>query len=250
MIVCIDLNCDMGESPDGSVDTAIMPFVSSANIACGFHAGNADTMRRTVQLALQHSVAIGAHPSFADRENFGRREMHLSAVEIISMVIAQLQTLKAIAVAEGSRLHHVKPHGALYNMAAKDASLARSIANAVLDFDGSLIVYGLSGGCLVSEAKAIGLRTASEVFSDRSYQPDGTLTRRTDPSAMIHDKQKSIEQVLQMVRTGKVVANDGTVITVTAETVCIHGDETGAAALACELSAAIRQAGITILPPS
>ncbi|MGN6401769.1 MAG: 5-oxoprolinase subunit PxpA [Flavisolibacter sp.] len=218
----IDVNCDMGEGIGN--DAAIMPFISSANIACGFHAGNGDSIRRTIDLALQHQVHIGAHPSFRDKENFGRSEMQLPLDKIYAIVIEQLIKIDLIAKEKGAVLHHVKPHGALYNMAAENEKMAQTIAQAVKDFNEDLILYGLSGSCLVSEAKAIGLKTASEVFADRTYQDDGSLTPRSHNNALIEDEEKSVQQVLQMVCEQTITTVSGKTVPIIAETICIHGD--------------------------
>jgi UPF0271 protein len=213
-------------------DALLMPFITSANIACGAHAGDMATMRATVQLALQHGVAIGAHPGFADKENFGRKEMQLPSGKIYTLVQEQIFLLKKIAEAEGAALHHVKPHGALYNMAAKDAVLAGVIARAIKDADASLIVYGLSGSCMISAAAQLGLRTCSEVFADRSYQPDGSLTPRSQRGALIESEDAALQQVMQMVQEQRVTTSNGTAISIKAETICIHGDGPHAVAFA------------------
>jgi 5-oxoprolinase (ATP-hydrolysing) subunit A len=217
-----DLNCDMGEGAGN--DEIIMPFITSASIACGFHAGNAHTIRTTIELALKHGVKIGAHPSYQDRESFGRREMVLSPDKVYAIVIEQLIKVDLIAKETGTSLYHVKPHGALYNMAAKDRTLANAIAMAVKDFDETLFLYGLSGSCLISEAKAVGLKTASEVFGDRTYNDDGTLTSRTQPGALIGEETEGLRQVMQMVTEGTVTSLSGKTIPIVAETICIHGD--------------------------
>jgi len=218
----IDLNCDMGEGMAN--DAAIMPYITSANIACGFHAGNSDLIHYTIDLALKHKVHIGAHPSFRDKENFGRRELQMPLDKLYAIVIEQLIKIDLIAKQRGAIMHHVKPHGALYNMAAKDAKLAKTIAQAIKDFDESLILYGLSGSELISEANTLGLKTASEVFADRTYQDDGSLTLRSQPHALIEDENKSIEQVLQIIHEGSVTTVSRNVIPIVAETICIHGD--------------------------
>lgn len=218
----VDLNCDMGEGMAN--DAAIMPYITSANIACGFHAGNSDLIHYTIDLALKHKVHIGAHPSFRDKENFGRRELQMPLDKLYAIVIEQLIKIDLIAKQRGAIMHHVKPHGALYNMAAKDAKLAKTIAQAIKDFDESLILYGLSGSQLISEANTLGLKTASEVFADRTYQDDGSLTLRSQPHALIEDENKSIEQVLQIIHEGSVTTVSGNVIPIVAETICIHGD--------------------------
>ncbi len=219
---CIDLNCDLGEGYPN--DAALMPLIASANIACGYHAGDADTMRQTVDLALEQGVAIGVHPGFADKPNFGRSEIALPPQGYYDLVWQQIEILETIARTAGARLHHVKPHGALYNMAARDPALAHAIAHAVLDFDPQLILYGLSGSQLIEQARFLGLQTASEVFADRSYQPDGSLTPRSRPDALIRDPEQCLQQVLQMVRQKTVTAVDGTLVSIRAETICLHGD--------------------------
>jgi UPF0271 protein len=200
MINQVDLNCDMGEGIGN--DAAIMPYITSANIACGFHAGNGNTIRQTIDLALQHNVHIGAHPSFRDKANFGRTEMDLPLDKVYAIVIEQIIKIDLIAKEKGTTLHHVKPHGALYNMAAREAKLARTIVQAVKDFREDLVLYGLSGSYLIHEAKELGLQTMSEVFADRTYQDDGTLTPRTEANALIEDEEQSIRQVLQMINEG------------------------------------------------
>lgn len=230
MITC-DLNCDMGEGMGN--DAAIMPFITSANIACGYHAGDQTAMRETVLLAKKYAVAIGAHPSFSDRENFGRTELkNVRPQQVYELVADQLKILQKIVVENNAKLHHVKPHGALYNMAAKDAALSAAIAHALFDFDKSLVLFGLSGSFLISEAKAVGIKTASEVFADRTYQDDGRLTPRTQPNALIEDEDKAMKQVLQMIKTRQVITTSGKQVAIAAETICLHGDGTNAAAFA------------------
>jgi UPF0271 protein len=218
----IDINCDMGEGMP--YDDMIMPFISSANIAAGYHAGGEAVIRKTIELALIYNVQIGVHPSFRDKENFGRKEMQLSQDEIYALMLQQMIKVNLIAKEKGMRLHHVKPHGALYNMAARDKEIAYSIATAVKDFNQDLLLYGLSGSYLISEAQAIGLKTASEVFADRTYQDDGSLTPRSHPDSMIEDPDRVIKQVLKMVTEGKVETVTGKQILIVAETVCIHSD--------------------------
>jgi UPF0271 protein len=234
-----EVNCDMGEGIGN--DELIMPFISSANIACGYHAGDPAIMWQIVELAIKHHVAIGAHPSFPDRSNFGRAEMNLDKEEVYELVIQQLIILNEIVSGLDSRLHHVKPHGALYNMSARDAALANTIARAVKDFDASLIVFGLSGSHSISEAKTIGLQTASEVFADRSYQDDGSLTPRSQPNALIEDVNKVEQQVLQMIKEGTVTTVTGKVIPILAETICIHSDGKHAVEFAKAIHDAIKK---------
>lgn len=225
----IDINCDMGESTSLhpyhiDQDLAILPFLSSVNLACGFHAGDAYTMHQLTDAALAAGIAVGAHPSFSDRENFGRSNQQLSPVQLYDIVVYQLGALNAFLKVNGTRLHHVKPHGAMYNMAAKDRMMADTICTAIKDFDDRLIVYGLSGSELIHAARSLGLAAASEVFADRSYQDDGTLTPRTVTGAMIENEALSIAQVLQMVEKGSVQSVSGKTVPVQADTICIHSD--------------------------
>lgn len=238
MLIC-DLNCDMGEGM--AYDEAIMPLISSANISCGFHAGNGETIRRTIELALKHKVHIGAHPSFRDREHFGRMEMHLSHDKLYAIVLEQLIKIELIAREKGAPLHHVKPHGALYNLAAREAATARTIAQAVSDFNEGLILYGLANSFLISEARALGLKTASEVFADRTYQEDGSLTPRSQPGALIEDEDQCMAQVLQMIGQGTVTTVSGLVIPIKAETICLHGDGSHALRFAKKINEALNQ---------
>jgi UPF0271 protein len=219
---CIDLNCDLGEG--AGHDAELMPLITSANIACGGHAGTGDTMRATVELALRHGVAIGAHPGLEDRPNFGRKEFPLSPDEARALVRRQLEALDRIARSCGARIRHVKPHGALYNIASRDAELAHAVASAVREADPQLILVGLAGGELLSAGRACGLRVASEVFADRNYEPDGSLTPRLRPGAMISDGAFAAARALQMIREGIVVAADGTQVPIAADTICVHGD--------------------------
>lgn len=245
----LDLNCDMGESFGRwkmGDDEGVMPHVSSVNVACGFHGGDPGTMRRTVALAIAHGVAIGAHPGLPDLQGFGRRTMAVSPQEVYDLVVVQVGALAAVAASQGTRLAHVKAHGALYNMAARDAALADAIARAVRDVDASLLFFGLAGSALIRAAEAAGLRCASEVFADRSYQADGSLTPRTHPQAMITEADRSVAQVLQMVREGTVTAVDGTPVPVRADTLCIHGDQPGAVEFARTLRSALTAIGVSI----
>jgi UPF0271 protein len=218
----IDLNCDLGEGIGN--DPVIMPYISSASIACGYHAGDEKTMQDTIELCLKHNVAVGAHPSFRDKENFGRTEINASTDEVYDLILQQLICLSQIASKLGSNLHHVKPHGALYNMSARNISLARAIAQAVNDFDKGLILYGLSGSHSIHEAKAIGLKTASEVFADRTYQDDGRLTPRSQPGALVEDVNSAVQQALHFVKDGMVKTIGGKEILLVADTLCLHGD--------------------------
>jgi len=248
----IDLNCDMGESFGAYTlgnDEAMMPFITSVNIACGFHAGDAATMRRTVSKALEYNLSIGAHPGFDDLQGFGRREMHLSPTEVYDLVTYQIGALWAFTRSEGGHLIHVKPHGALYNMAAKNEQLALAIARAISKVDGRLIVYGLSGSKLIEAAQQQGLRYCSEVFADRTYTKDGNLTPRTEPNAVIHDETQSINQVLNMVKYGKVDTADGFSVNIKAETICLHGDNPHAVAFAQKIHHKLKEENIILQAP-
>nr|WP_238941797.1 5-oxoprolinase subunit PxpA [Bacillus sp. REN10] len=245
----IDINCDLGESFGAyqmGADEEIMPFITSANIACGFHAGDPVVMRQTVKLALNHGVAIGAHPGFPDLVGFGRRPMDLSAEEAYTSVVYQLGALSAFVQAEGGKLHHVKPHGALYNMAAKDKQLAEAIVQAIVDFDSSLILYGLSGSKLITAGKAAGLKVAEEVFVDRTYQADGSLTSRREPKAFIATDKEAIQQAIRMVKEGTVQAVTGEVVSISADTICIHGDGPHALSFARYIRQELEHQGIII----
>ena len=243
----IDLNADVGESIGD--DEGVMPFVSSANIACGFHAGNPEVMRSTVELARGLGVAIGAHPSFQDRDGFGRREMQLGTAELENIVAYQIGALAMVAGALGSRLSHVKPHGALYNMAARDAAMADAIARAVQTVDPSLVLFGLSGSELVAAGERAGLRVASEVFADRGYRPDGSLAPRGTPGAVLTDVSAVVRRAVDMATGQRVTTVDGTTIRVKADTICIHGDTPGAASLAGAVRSALTGAGIRVVSP-
>ncbi|HEV7332068.1 MAG TPA: 5-oxoprolinase subunit PxpA [Flavisolibacter sp.] len=234
----IDINCDMGEGIGN--DEAIMPFITSANIACGAHAGDEETMRTTILLAKQYGVKIGAHPSFPDRRNFGRTEMQTTPQEVYNLVSEQLALFQKIADAADAAVHHVKPHGALYNMAARDAALAKAVALAVKDFNATLVLFGLSGSASVTEASLLGLKAWNEVFADRTYGDNGSLTPRWQPHAMIEDEEKAVAQVLQMVQKGTVTAVSGKDIPIAADTVCIHGDGKRAVAFAKRLSETLK----------
>lgn len=232
----------MGEGM--ATDKAIMPYISSANIACAFHAGDADTMMRTVELCVKHNVAIGAHPSFADKENFGRTEMDVHEDVIYELVIQQLFLLNEVANSFDANMYHVKPHGALYNLSAKNMTVARTIARAVKDFNRDLVLYGLSSSYSILAAKAAGLRTANEVFADRTYQNDGSLTPRLRSNALIENSDKAVQQALQMVKLNTVTSINGNEIAVLADTICIHGDGKNAVQLAKAIHKAFTKEGI------
>ena len=245
----IDLNSDLGESfgpwPMGQ-DAALMDSISSANVACGFHAGDPGTMRATIALAREKGVAIGAHPGFPDLVGFGRREMKATAAEVYDLVLYQVSALAGMASAQGVRLQHVKAHGALYNMACRDRALADAIAHAVAAFDGSLILFGLPDSELLHAGEAAGLRVAAEVFADRAYDPDGSLTSRAKAGSVIHDTQRVVDRAIKMVRDSKVVAVDGSTIALQADTICLHGDTPGAADHARAVRKGLEAAGIQV----
>lgn len=245
----IDLNSDLGESFGVytiGCDEKVLKYVSSANIACGLHAGDPDVMRKTVCLALKNNVAIGAHPGLMDLIGFGRRKMDIKPQEAYDLIIYQIGALDAFVRAEGGKMQHVKPHGALYNMAAKDKSLAEAIASAIYRVNPDLILYGLAGSELIKAGEAIGLQVANEVFADRTYQADGSLTPRVQVDAMIKDEDKAIEQVLTMVEKGIVHTTTGEIVEVKADTVCIHGDSEKALAFANKIRAKLEAADVAI----
>lgn len=229
-------------------DLALLPYISSANIACGFHAGDAQTMHELVDAALLSGVAIGAHPGFEDRANFGRTSQQLTPIKLYDTIVYQLGALDAFLKINGTKLHHVKPHGALYNMAAKDMVMATTVCRAIKEYDDDLILYGLSGSEWINAAAAVGLKACSEVFADRSYQEDGTLTPRNLPNALIEDEQQSIQQVVQMAMHGTVTTINNNTIPVKADTVCIHADGAYALAFAQQIYTTLNQQGIAVKP--
>ncbi len=243
----IDFNCDLGEGCGD--DAAIMPFISSASIASGGHAGDAASMRDTVALCLAHGVAIGAHPSFEDREHFGRRELSLAPRAIAEAVTRQIGALAEACAAQGARLHHVKPHGALYNLSARDNEVAEAIAGAVLDFDPALLLYGLSGSASTGAGAAAGLRVVHEVFAERRYEANGRLTPRGERDAVIEGIDDSLAQVRSMLHAGSVIARTGERVPLRADTLCLHGDRADAAGFARALHDALRANGIDIRSP-
>ncbi|TDK62156.1 LamB/YcsF family protein [Bacillus salipaludis] len=231
----VDLNCDIGESFGRyrlAEQKEILKYVTSANIACGFHAGDPSVMRETVKLAIENQVKIGAHPGLPDLNGFGRREMKITPQEAYDMAVYQIGALQGFLSVYNESMQHVKPHGALYNMAAKDALLAEAIAQAVYDVSPELVLFGLSGSELVKAGEKLGLVTAHEVFADRTYQTDGTLTSRSQSDALITDQEKSVTQVIKMVTEGKVTSQQNTEVSLKADTVCIHGDGEHALAFA------------------
>jgi UPF0271 protein len=247
----VDLNCDMGESFGAwtmGADEAVLPHVTSANIACGFHAGDPAVMHRTVRAAAAHGVAVGAHPSLSDLVGFGRRRMDITPDEAYALVVYQVGALLGFTRAAGVRLTHVKPHGALYNMAATDARLAEAISCAVRDVDAGLVLFGLAGGALVREAERAGLRAASEVFADRGYEPDGILTPRGQPGALVSDPEEAAARAVRMVLEGKVAARGGGDIPVRVDTLCVHGDGPHAADIARLMRQRLEEAGVRVVP--
>ena len=248
-VLRVDLNADVGESYGAYVvgdDEALLASLTSASIAAGFHAGDPQVLRRTIRLARRHGVYVGAHPGFPDLAGFGRREMCLSADEAEDLVLYQIAAVAGVAKSEGVRLQHVKPHGALYNMAAADAGLAAAIARAVLAFDASLILFGLPGSALLEAGRAAGLRVATEAFADRAYQRDGTLAPRSIPGAVISEPSAVVSRAIRMVSEGVVTAIDGTDVQVAADTLCVHGDTPGAGQLAASVRSGLEAAGITV----
>jgi UPF0271 protein len=246
----IDLNCDMGESYGAwkmGADAEVMPFISSANVACGFHGGDPATIRKTVKLAVDHGVAIGAHPSLPDLQGFGRRPMKITPQDMYDLVVYQAGAVEAFARAAGAKLHHIKCHGALYNMAANDEGLSEAMARAARDL--GVMLYLLSESRSIGIAKKLNVRTVSEVFADRGYSDDGTLAPRDKPGGMIEDREKSVAQALAMVQAGKFAALSGRMIEVKADTICLHGDQPGAVAFAQAIRKAFSEKGIQIAAP-
>ncbi|MCR5612068.1 5-oxoprolinase subunit PxpA [Treponema sp.] len=247
----IDLNCDLGESFGNykiGMDEDVIQYVSSANIACGFHAADPVVMDRTVALAKSAGVAVGAHPGFPDLVGFGRRNMNVSVGELKSMVMYQLGALDAFCRRHGQKMQHVKPHGAMYNMAGKDETMALAIAEAIAEFDSSLILLGLSGSKMLEAAAKVGLKCKKEVFADRAYEEDGSLVARTKSGAMIEDEQEAIERIITMIRYGKVRAITGREIQVEPDSVCVHGDNPKALDFVKRIAARLRDEGILMVP--
>ena len=247
----IDINCDMGESFGAwrmGADEDVMPHITSANVACGAHAGDPGVMRRTVRLARAAGVAVGAHPGFADLPGFGRREMAVDPSEVEDSLIAQIGALAAIAKAEGLALQHVKAHGALYNMAGRDRVLADAIARAIAAVDRTLIMFGLPNSPMIDAARAAGLRVASEGFADRAYQPDGSLAPRSRPGAVIHDAEAVVARAVRMAHDGVVLTPDGAEVALRVDTICVHGDTPGAPELTRRIREALQAAGAAVSP--
>jgi 5-oxoprolinase (ATP-hydrolysing) subunit A len=240
----IDINCDLGEGIGN--DEELMRWISSASIACGYHAGDVRTMWETIDLAMQNSINIGAHVSFHDRQNFGRTEINISVEEIYELVIQQLILISEIVGTLGAKVNHVKPHGALYNLSARDAKVAKAIAWAVHDFDSTLLLYGLSGSYSISEAMLTGLKTANEVFADRVYEDDGSLRSRSFADAVIEQPQIAAQQALQMAQHGLVASVSGKLIPVIADTICIHGDGRNAIEVASSVHQLLKENQLVI----
>ena len=247
----IDLNADLGESFGAwtmGQDAQLMPLVTSANVACGSHAGDPAVMRKTVRLARAHGVAVCAHPGFPDLAGFGRREMQLTPQEVEDLVLFQIGALAAIAQSEGVRLQHVKAHGALYNMACRDEAMAEAIARAVVAFDPTLVLFGLPGSALLQAGLDAGLPVAAEAFADRAYCADGSLAPRSEPGSVIHEVDTVVARAVTMVRDQAVVTTDGTTIQFEADTLCLHGDTPGAAVLAAAVRRGLEDAGVMVAP--
>ncbi len=243
----IDFNCDLGEGVGD--DASLLPFISSASIACGFHAGSPELMRETVNLCAQHGAAIGAHPSFADRENFGRIAQSISPGDAYALTLYQIGALDAFVRAAGLRLNHVKPHGAFYNQTARDRELADAVATAVRDHDPGLILYGLAASALTDAGTALGLQVVHEAFAERRYEADATLTPRSHADASIDDPADAAAQAVLLLRDGVVIARTGERLALRTDSLCLHGDRPNAVAFARELRAAIEKSGFSILAP-
>jgi UPF0271 protein len=247
MKLTVDLNSDLGEG--SGYDNELFELISSANIATGFHAGDSDTMHAAVYAAKEHCVAVGAHPSFFDRENFGRKELKVSNEEVFDAVAYQLGIFQAIASAVGVRPNHVKPHGALYNMAVREENLADTIARAIASVDPKLILFAPDNTELARAGKAHGLQIAREVFADRNYLNDGWLVPRTRPDALLRDPKEAAGRVMRMLREGKVRSVEGRDVDVRGETICVHGDTPGAVEFARELRMQLEHEGVNISAP-
>jgi UPF0271 protein len=245
----IDLNCDLGESFGHYVignDEQVLPLISSANVACGFHAGDFSEMKRTVARAKKNDVAVGAHPGLPDLEGFGRREMDVTPSEVYDMVVYQIGALQAVAKAQGVALNHVKPHGALYHMASDQEKYAKAVVQAVADVNTDLLLFGMDGTFLTSVGEKVGLHVVYEAFADRTYQRDGSLTSRSLPNALITDTNQALKQVVQMLQEGTVTTAESEKIKLRAETICVHGDGTAALAFAATIRSELQNCGIKI----
>lgn len=246
----VDLNCDLGESfgrYNLGEQEEILKYVTSANIACGFHAGDPTVMRETVELAIKNNVQIGAHPGLPDLNGFGRREMNITSQEAYDMVVYQIGALQGFLTAKGIKMQHVKPHGALYNMASVNRELAQAIASAVYDCSPHLLLYGLASSELTKAGERIGLSTVHEVFADRTYQQDGKLTSRKQPNALITDEQQAIAQIIQMVKEGQVTTVQKNIVPLRADSICIHGDSAHAVAFAKRTKESLLMQGVEVM---
>ena len=245
----IDINSDLGESFGAysiGHDAGLMQAITSANVAAGFHAGDPSLLRETIRLAKTNGVAVGAHPGFPDLVGFGRRELNVTPREAEDMVLYQVAAVAGVAAAEGVKVQHVKPHGALFNMAVRNTELSAAIARAVAAFDRSLILFGLPGSEILHAGRAAGLRVAAEVFADRAYEPDGSLASRRKPGSVIHDPEAVVARAVRMVKERTVVATDGSAVALEADTICVHGDTPGSDALAARIRAGLEAAGVTV----
>jgi UPF0271 protein len=245
----IDINSDLGESFGAYTighDAGLMNAITSANVAAGFHAGDPSVLRETVRLAKAKGVAVGAHPGFPDLVGFGRRELNVTVKEAEDFVLYQVAAVAGVAAAEGVRLQHVKPHGALFNMAVRNRELAMAIARGVAAYDRSLILFGLPGSAILDAGRAAGLRVAAEIFADRAYEPDGQLASRRKPGAVIHDAGTVVARAVRMVQDCTVVAIDGSVVRLEADTICVHGDTPGSDVLAAQIRTGLERAGVTV----
>jgi UPF0271 protein len=247
--VRIDINSDLGESFGAYTighDAGLMKSITSANVAAGFHAGDPSVLRETIRLAKANGVAVGAHPGFPDLVGFGRRELNVTPSEAEDLVLYQVAAVVGVAAAEGMRVQHVKPHGALFNMAVRNAELSAAIARAVAAIDRSLILFGLPGSEILNAGRAAGLRVAAEIFADRAYEPDGSLMSRRKPGSVIHDANAVVSRAVRMVKERSVTASDGSIVPLDADTICVHGDTPGSDQLAATLRAGFEAAGVTV----
>jgi len=247
----IDLNCDLGESFGAYTigrDGEVIPLISSANVACGFHAGDPCVMARTVKICKESNIAIGAHPGFDDLQGFGRRNMNITPDEAKNLIVYQIGALDGFCRSAGLKLQHVKPHGALYNMAAKDAKLARAICEGIYEYDKNLILMGLANSEMIRQAQEIGLPYASEVFADRAYEDDGTLVARSKPGAMIKDEDEAVSRVIRMVKERRVRTISGKDIEIVPDSVCVHGDSEKALLFVEKIKTALENEGVAIAP--
>jgi UPF0271 protein len=245
----VDINSDTGESFGAYTighDDGLFRSITSANVAAGFHAGDPSVLRATIRLAKTHGVAVGAHPGFPDLVGFGRRELNVTPQEAEDFVLYQIAAVAGVAAAEGMKIQHVKPHGALFNMAVRNKELAGAIAKAVAAFDRTLILFGLPGSEILNAGRAAGLRVAAEVFADRAYEPDGSLASRRKPGSVIHDASAVVARAVRMVKEKTVVAIDGSVVPLEADTICVHGDTPGSDDLAAKIRAGLEAAGVTV----